>query len=696
MRIANKLDHPLLSVLTGMLCLLALKGYGQQDTVVTESVAVSARPSPDSIVLRWAPLDLHSWHLGNESGYRIERYTLSRRDVILAVPELTIVQHALRPLPESEWERLVIRDPYAAIAAQALFGDRFEVDIQQSDVFTIVNKVRENEQRFAFALFSADMSPAVARASGLWFSDYDIRENEKYLYRIVLNASDKLRGSFFVGPGDPYELPKPANLSATFNDRLVSLKWEKPKIIQYTAYLLERSVDGRNFLRISESPLMTVSPTETSDTRYEYAVDSLPDISQVYHYRVRGITPFGETGPPSDVVKGKGIPVVSQVPYIRSAISADNTSIDLQWEFPPENEDAIKGFDVERAAEPTGKFKSLTNVLLSKQRRSFTDIAPGRSNYYRVVAYSLDGDLYPSHIYYAHLVDSIPPSPPKGLLAEVDDEGEISLTWDPNPEADIYGYRVYKAYHMSEELAQLTTAPLHGSRTSDRVNLNTLNEHVYYSVMAIDQNQNHSSLSPPLKVSLPDKVKPQPPVTLPVKSDASGISLSWRPGGSPDVIEYKVYRRTSIDENWQQVFVVAANDDSLYAYHDINAHVGVKYVYTILSIDDAGLESEPAPPVIGAIPVNVLEKAPELKKPGINREENALTLAWALPEGNIEAFRIFRSVENEPMVAYKTIKGDQAQFLDVIIPGRTYRYRVMAIFANGQQSALSKEIEVDY
>lgn len=696
MRITSTVYRLSLRVLTGILCLLIINAHGQQDALVEESVAVSARPSPDSIVLRWAPLDLQSWHLGNESGYRIERYTLSRRDVILAVPELAIVQHAIRPLPESEWERLVIRDPYAAIAAQALFGDRFEVDLQQSDVFTIVNKVRENEQRFAFALFSADMSPTVARASGLWFSDYDIRQNEKYLYRIVLNASDSLRGSIFISPADPYELPKPANLSATFNDRLASLKWENAKFIQYTAYLIERSADGRNFKRISESPLMTVSPTEISDTRYAYAVDSLPDISQVYHYRVRGITPFGETGPPSDVVKGKGTPAVSQVPYIHSAISTDNATIDLQWEFPSENERAIKGFDVERAARPTGKFESLTNVLLNTQRRSFTDISPGQSNYYRVIAYGQDGDLYSSHVYYAQLVDSIPPSPPTGLLAQVDDDGEIILTWDPNSEEDVYGYRVYKAYHMSEELAQLTTAPLNGSSISDRVNLNTLNEHVYYSVMAIDQNQNHSSLSPVLKVSLPDKVKPQPPVTLPLKSDASGISVSWRPGGSRDVIEYKVFRRTPIDETWQQIYAVVANDDSLYVFSDKTAHVGVKYVYTILSIDDAGLESEPASPVVGAVPVNILKRAPEFKKPGINREENALTLMWDEPDGSVDAFRIFRSVGNKPMVAYKTIKGDEAQFLDAIIPGRTYRYRVLAIFANGQQSALSKEIEVDY
>lgn len=691
-------DHLFLIVtaLTAALGLATVEASGQSDTLLTESIAVSARPTRDSIVLRWAPLDLTAWQLGNESGYRIERYTLARNGIVLSAPTLTIVQHAMRPLPESEWEDLVTHDRYAAIAAQALFGDRFEVDLRQSDIFSIVNKVQENEQRFAFALFSADMSAKVARASGLWFTDHDVRENEKYLYRIVLNASDKLRGSIFVSPADPYELPKPLNLSAAFKDKIVALKWEKTRLIQYTAYVLERSEDGRNFTRVSDTPLITLSPNAMNDTRYEYAMDSLQDISRRYYYRVRGITPFGETGPPSDPVKGQAVPAVSQVPYIRSAISADNTTVDLQWDFHSTNDEAIKGFDIERASAPKGEFKSLTNVLLSPQRRSFTDINPNQSNYYKVIAYGKDGELYPSHVYFANLVDSIPPSAPAGLEAKVNDDGEITLTWHSNPEADVYGYRVYKAYHVSEELAQLTTEPVKQTAITDHIDLNTLNEHLYYSVMTIDRSQNHSSLSSLLKVSLPDKVKPQPPVMLPPKSDASGILISWRQGGSGDVVQYNVYRRSQREQDWQRVFTAAADGDSVFSYKDVVANAGIRNFYTITSIDDAGLESEAASPVAGTIPINALKKALEWEKPRINREENVLSLSWNSSEEEIDVLRIFRSVGNEPMTIYRTINGDRDQFADVIIPGRTYRYRILALFTNGQRSALSQELQVDY
>src|SRR5690606_40268378 len=58
---------------------------------------------------------------------------------------------------------------------------------------------------------------------------------------------------------------------------------------------------------------------------YEYATDSLPDNVSALYYRVKGITPFGEEGPPSDVVSGSGAVTVETVPYILSAENRDNT-----------------------------------------------------------------------------------------------------------------------------------------------------------------------------------------------------------------------------------------------------------------------------------------------------------------------------------------------------------------------------------
>ena len=41
-------------------------------------VQLLVRPTPDSIMLRWAPVNYETWQAGMKNGYIIERYTLIR------------------------------------------------------------------------------------------------------------------------------------------------------------------------------------------------------------------------------------------------------------------------------------------------------------------------------------------------------------------------------------------------------------------------------------------------------------------------------------------------------------------------------------------------------------------------------------------------------------------------------------------
>ena len=664
--------------------------------ITTEQIAVSARPSPDSITLRWAPLNYAAWRAANIHGYRVERYTLTRNEVVLSDYEKIILKDIIRPWPEDTWKEIVQRNKYAAIAAQALFGDRFEVDLEQSDVFTIVDKVKENEQRFAFALFSADMSPEVAIASGLWLTDKDVKAGEKYLYRIVINAFDSLRGSAYLGPRDPYTLPAPENLKAEFQQEVVSLKWDKSMVHCYTAYILERSLDGTLFTPVSDEPFVTVSPGDTKDSPYEYAIDSLEDLTQTYHYRVIGITPFGESSPPSATVSGKAVPSVSQVPFITAIENHDNQSLVIHWDFGENDNDAIDGFLIERSNEPNGEFTIINPKTLPPETRSFEDGDPRKVNYYRVIAKGLDSDRYASHLYFAQLIDSIPPLAPTGLDAIVSDSGSVTLTWKVNTENDILGYRIYKAFHRSEELAQVTSEPHTGTTFVDVVNLHTLNEHVYYSVMAIDINQNHSKLSALLKVTLPDKVRPQPPVCLPATNSNEGVSLRWTSSPSEDVVQYAVYRRLHGSGGWKQTGVVKATLDSTYSYRDVTSLPGEMNVYTVTAIDEAGLESEPAAPVNGLNTSESLRPAIAWKRPRVMPEDNKITLTWEYQQGQTELFKIYKATDHQRPVLFKVLQAKANELTDTIVPGKHYSYRIMAVFSDGFQSFLSEELVFQY
>jgi hypothetical protein len=182
-------------------------------------------------------------------------------------------------------------------------------------------------------------------------------------------------------------LPAPLKFSAEVKGNLVLLRWDQSyhKRI-YTSYVVERSADGKFFKPISEDPVSTLSPTAADETEFQYASDSLADISKEYHYRVKGLTPSGESGPPSEMKSVKGKNIITSQPYITSAISTDNKTVTVTWDFPQEHNNLLDGFYIERSASPSGSYSKAHEGLLPKDVRLFNDVAPRQTNYYRVTA----------------------------------------------------------------------------------------------------------------------------------------------------------------------------------------------------------------------------------------------------------------------------------------------------------------------
>jgi uncharacterized protein len=669
-------------------------GYAQDSLArKADPIQVIARVSADSITLRWAPLTKDHWFSANQYGYTVQRFTLVRNGKVVAKPEQKLLASALKPLPEDQWAGLT-QNKYAMVAAQALYGESFELNIEQSDVMQIVNKARENEQRYSIALFCADMSPAVAKAEGLYWNDTKVEKNVKYLYRVqVYLPGDTLTGSVFVDTSQKQDLRAVKDLQAEALGNAISLRWNQVDLAsQYTTYLVERSADGQNFAVVSDIAGVTLSK-KGQDTKYQYAVDTVPSLTQAYRYRVRGLTPFGEQGPVSNVVSVKGNKVTTSSVFITSALSSDNKSIDIQWEFPAADNDAITGFEVTRSPKSSGPYKTVHTAPLLPAARAFKDVTPQQTNYYQVKARTQGGGEIVSMPYLALLVDSIPPVLPTGLKGVVDEFGKVSLSWKPNPDADILGYRVYRAYYQREEFALQTGDVLRDTVYTDRVELKGLNDKIHYRLMAIDKNQNHSGLSVILSLALPDKVPPMPPVWLPVQSTKEGARLSWMPSGSLDVVRYEVFRKGDQGQ-WMRMASIPAGTDTVYSFVDKSPTNNKNQYYTVVAVDDAGLESPPTAPMTGF-------KLPQLKpevvvnQPAVDREQKRIKLTWNYTEQGVASYRIYRTYNDGSTLLYRTVK--EKQFTDnEVVPGGNYSYQVMAIFQDQAKSAMSKKISVDF
>lgn len=671
---------------------VAATGYAQQAGKKSETIQVIARPSADSVVLRWAPIGTDQWLRANRVGYTIERFTLVRNGKVVQPAErkqLTV--SPVKPLPEDQWEKF-IGNKYGLVAAQALYGETFEMNIDPGDVMQIVNKAKENDQRYSIAMLCADMSPAVAKALALYWKDAQVEKNVKYLYRIsAYTGTDTLKGSVFVNTADKYILPALTDVTAQSKGNVVTLRWKQTDFESfYTTYTIERSEAGKAYVSVTDIPGVTLSK-KGQESKYQYAVDTLSTVGKVYTYRVRGITPFGEYGPVSNIVEVKANKTTVSSVFITSAISLDNKSIDVQWEFPVAENDVLKGFEVTRSAKASGPYKTIHKDILPTSVRAFKDTKPEQSNYYKVKARTQDGTEIISMPYLAMLVDSIPPAIPVGMQGKVDEFGNVRISWKPNKDADIYGYRVYRAYYQSEEFALMTGEPLKDTTFTDRVELKSLNEKIHYQIMAIDRNQNHSALSAILSLALPDKVPPMSPVWLPVKSTKEGVVLTWQPSGSQDVVKYEVYRKGDQGQ-WIRLATKPAGKDSVYTYTDQNLTNNVTQYYTVIAVDEASLESPPAA-VISGFKLPGLNAPVTLNPPVIDREGRKTALSWSYNENTVVSYRVYRKINDSDMMLYRTVK--ERQFFDVgMNPGIKYTYSIMAVFKDGSQSKMSKDIEI--
>jgi len=631
----------LLSLSTGLMA---------QDDIQHE-MRLLARPLQDSIVLRWAPTTYQLWLNGNEYGYHITRTTLIKNGKYIRQRTTRLTKQPLKPRPLAEWEALVENNAYAGVAAQAIYGDGFEVEAGEgeSGMVEMINRSTEQENRFGFALFAADQSPEVARYSALWLTDKKVKPGEKYLYKVfpaqVAEGVKQDTAVFFTGVDEYMPLTAPANVKAEAGDKMVTITWDKQyQSDLYNSYWIERSADkGQSFQRLNEVPLVNTTPEGHDEANFHFYVDSLPDNETAFQYRVLGISVFGELSPASKVVSAKGIYKISSVPKMTAKAGLQGQTVVLNWAFANEKQEKVDGFRIYRSVKFDSDFTLIGDRLpiISQQ---YTDQTPLPNAYYRIQAFNHSFDGPQSIPLMVQLVDSIPPKAPTGLQAEADTSGLVCLQWAANTEKDIFGYRVYRANSSREEFSQLTSEAVRGNVYMDTINLKTLSKEVYYKVVAIDKRQNKSRFSEVLKVERPDIVPPASPVFRKAKADAGSILLHWVQSPSRDVDKQVIYRNAKGSHEWTVVSALPA--DSI-RFRDTPAGAGTVYRYIILAVDEAGNESDPAKPV--AVKYHGQRQKDQWINPEVkyNKRKGQVALSWEKPPGGAKAYWVYEKKKDQ-------------------------------------------------
>mgnify|MGYP001799186848 CR=1 FL=1 len=121
------------------LAICAQEPIGGQDP----EVKVLGLVTKEAIKLRWGVTTPTAWKHSNTYGYTIQRRTIAIGDSILKEPIIkNITQIPIKPKPMEEWEQFALSNDHAAIAAQAIYGEGFEVEMEDGGnaLIAILNK----------------------------------------------------------------------------------------------------------------------------------------------------------------------------------------------------------------------------------------------------------------------------------------------------------------------------------------------------------------------------------------------------------------------------------------------------------------------------------------------------------------------------------------------------------------------------
>lgn len=645
------------------------------------------------IKLRWAPTNPKAWVEGKNYGYTVEKHTIMIDNILLDTPHKQIVGTSFRPKPLNDWRNLIEKSDYAAVIAQALYGESFELTSATNDIGTIINQANELEQRFSTSLFVADFDFNAAEYAGWAWIDREAKANEKYLYRIYLNRPDTaIEGDtavVFIGLQDKKELPQPIGLTAVSGDLSVLLSWNyfyQSDI--YSAYHIERkSSEDTYFRRLTDIPVTIL----TSGMNEIFYSDSLESNEIDYTYRVVGVTGFDKEGPASDTVTRRGKKAIVCTPHILDGDFVSDQQARVFWEFDCEETAVFSNFQMVYSEVPYGTFYPLIDSI-SIQKKEFTFNLPLDKSYVKLLAVNNDGTKMESYPFLLQKIDSIPPAVPSDLNVVIDTLGVAHLTWTKNQEPDLRGYRILRSFAPDEEKTSISPDFIIDNEYRDSLSLSLGNPKVYYSLTALDIRYNESIPCETVVVDKPSLTTPDEPVFLDYEILDNEIKISWLTDMKRSDVCYYLLRNQLDAVN--RMDTIYSGDMHTTVHIDKIVESG-KYQYKMIARDFMGKES--VSPQMLTIEIAVIEDLNTLTSVNsyVDRNNAYIELSWKKHE-KANFYRIYRGEDNLPMELWKEVDSTLNRIVDESVsPGTKYTYMILFISKENRMSK-PKTILINY
>jgi hypothetical protein len=717
-----------------LLSLLSFAAWSQQNPVDSinatykDSIKVIARPYSNKILLRWMPLAPKLWRNSIARGYTITRQTLSGTNIV-ATTSFTIKFDS----DSTKWH---LSD---STYYQMVYDNHQEVIEMGNDTTSSVNF------QYNLVAVGADMSYSAAKLGGLGFVDTTVTNGVTYRYRIEptpLNPARKglktATSPIVIGTdavevtAEDISYPTLAAPQLSRKKGVIELKWDfDANKIYYGSYVIYRSINGGSYTRLN-AQLWTKMD---NSSQFVYYLDSIPNTTTTYTYRLSGKTYFDEyiSSVTSTINVTKEL---TQIPAVKS-VKIKTQGIEVIWKFPADTvitnlASVVSGYLIHVSGKSDSAFQLIRavtspsdTIALIDSMTISTKVAFNLSQYYRIGAIGIGNDTTWSlpYILLPASIDAPPAKPTNFRSAVVNSSGTsklhmVRLDWNANTEADLLGYRVYRRIGNEIEKIDIFNGIRRHIFTIDTLGEDTDYPRIKYYVTAVDSNYHESAMDSVI-YQKPDTHPPISPVITKYNVRGTDVDIYWVKSPGNDVQRTEIWRKLNeVSGTWSIIKTLNATDTTKMMI-DTSLIVGKTYVYTIAAFDSSGNRScydvpkfqtsQNAADCYQLVLVEIVtESKPTFTDFTATADSTsttpAITLHWNYAAPDIEHFELYRSetpnVNNGTntttnFTLWRTLNAVETSTQeDDPKYSYTFKYGIRAVFKDGSVSNMKQIIVV--
>lgn len=362
-------------------------------------------------------------------------------------------------------------------------------------------------------------------------------------------------------------LPQVSSLKTISDMTQIAFEWERASDESVEGYVLYRndSLNASEFKKVA-----------TINDRYAtHYVDTGLKPASVYQYQMSVYSKQGE-GQKSNTYTIATQNLISSVEFSQVLGDLAGRSKVL-WK--PHSDARVASYIIEKSQDDENKWKQIAEV---KGRLSVEyidkDVKPGKSYAYRIRVKTYDGVISEPNIAKHGTTKPLPDSV-SGLSASTNLPKKIMLSWQENHSDEFSHYVIYSS--ASSFLPFTKLAISHTNSYEDYINKNGATR--LYKVTSVDK-YDQESLKQNEGVQGSTLAAPNPPTIIDAVFNGMRIDLSW--SSEPKAIKYIINKSSKFGNHRIETLATSFGDSDL--------QNGVEYEYSIISVDQYGLESAPS------------------------------------------------------------------------------------------------------